>query len=102
VTVLPTASLDQIAWALTSYVVCCAIMMPLTSWLAGRFGIKYVFASFTVASALCGAATSIGELVLFRALQGLAGAGLIPLSQAILLQINPSWQFRHGSRAGAC
>src|SRR5438552_7005946 len=54
-----SASLDQIAWALTSYIVCCAIMMPLTGWLAGRFGIKYVFlasvASFTVASALCGA-----------------------------------------------
>ena len=74
-----SASLDQIAWALTSYIVCCAIMMPLTGWLAGRFGIKYVFlasvASFTVASALCGAATSLGELVLFRALQGLAGPG---------------------------
>ena len=93
-----SASLDQIAWALTSYIVCCAIMMPLTGWLAGRFGIKYVFlvsvASFTVASALCGAATSLGELVLFRALQGLAGAGLILLSQAMLLQINPPE--RHG------
>src|SRR6516165_8804143 len=93
-----SASLDQIAWALTSYIVCSAIMMPLTGWLAGRFGIKYVFlasvASFTVASALCGAATSLGELVLFRALQGLAGAGLIPLSQAMLLQINPPE--RHG------
>ncbi len=93
-----SASLDQIAWALTSYIVCSAIMMPLTGWLAGRFGIKYVFlasvVSFTVASALCGAATSLGELVLFRALQGLAGAGLIPLSQAMLLQINPPE--RHG------
>jgi MFS transporter, DHA2 family, multidrug resistance protein len=93
-----SASLDQIAWALTSYIVCSAIMMPLTGWLAGRFGIKYVFlasvAGFTVASALCGAATSLGELVLFRALQGLAGAGLIPLSQAMLLQINPPE--RHG------
>src|ERR1700737_2203520 len=99
-----SASLDQIAWALTSYIVCCAIMMPLTGWLAGRFGIKYVFlasvASFTVASALCGAATSLGELVLFRAPANpcrarkrtssprlVAGAGLIPLSQAMLLQI---------------
>ena len=93
-----SASLDQIAWALTSYIVCCAIMMPLTGWLAGCFGIRYVFlasvASFTVASALCGAATSLWQLVLFRALQGLAGAGLIPLSQAILLQINPPE--RHG------
>ncbi|HYZ39075.1 MAG TPA: DHA2 family efflux MFS transporter permease subunit [Stellaceae bacterium] len=93
-----SASLDQIAWALTSYIVCAAIMMPLTGWLAGRFGIKYIFLAsvigFTVASALCGAATSLGELVLFRALQGVAGAGLVPLSQATLLQINPPE--RHG------
>ena len=75
-----SASLDQIAWALTSYIVCAAIMMPLTGWLAGRFGIKHIFLisviGFTLASALCGAATSLGELVLFRALQGVAGAGL--------------------------
>src|SRR6266853_1267756 len=88
-----SASLDQVAWALTSYIVCSAIMMPLTGWLAGRFGIKHIFLAsiigFTIASALCGAATSLGELVAFRALQGVAGAGLIPLSQATLLQINP-------------
>ena len=93
-----SASQDQIAWALTSYIVCCAIMMPLTGWLAGRFGIKYIFlasvGAFTVASALCGAAASLGQLVTFRALQGVAGAGLIPLSQATLLQINPPE--RHG------
>ena len=77
-----SASLDQIAWALTSYIVCAAIMMPLSGWLAGQFGIKYVFLAsvigFTLASALCGAAASLPELVLFRALQGMAGAGLIP------------------------
>src|SRR5438034_2195486 len=93
-----SASQDQIAWALTSYIVCAAIMMPLTGWLAGRFGIKYLFlasvAGFTIASALCGAATSLTELVIFRAFQGLAGAGLIPLSQSTLLQINPPE--RHG------
>ena len=93
-----SASQDQIAWALTSYIVCAAVMMPLTGWLAGRFGIKYIFlasvAGFTIASALCGAAATLHELVLFRALQGLAGAGLIPLSQATLLQINPPE--RHG------
>jgi len=93
-----SASLDQIAWALTSYIVCAAIMMPLTGWLAGQFGIKYVFLAsvigFTLASALCGAAASLPELVLFRALQGMAGAGLVPLSQATLLQINPPE--RHG------
>jgi MFS transporter, DHA2 family, multidrug resistance protein len=93
-----SASLDQIAWALTSYIVCAAIMMPLTGWFAGQFGIKYVFLAsvigFTLASALCGAATSLPELVFFRALQGVAGAGLIPLSQATLFQINPPE--RHG------
>ena len=93
-----SASLDQIAWALTSYIVCAAIMMPLTGWLAGRFGIKHIFLisviGFTLASALCGAATNLGDLVLFRASQGVAGAGLIPLSQATLLQINPPE--RHG------
>src|SRR5438045_8878327 len=93
-----SASLEQSAWALTSYIVCAAIMMPLPGWLAGRFGIKYIFLfsviGFTLASALCGAATSLGELVFFRALQGVAGAGLVPLSQATLLQINPPE--RHG------
>ena len=93
-----SASQDQIAWALTSYIVCAAIMMPMTGWLPGRFGIKYVFLfsfiGFTIASALCGAAATLEELVIFRALQGLAGAGLIPLSQATLLRINPPE--RHG------
>jgi len=93
-----SASQDQIAWVLTSYIVCAAIMMPLTGWLAGRFGIKYIFlfsvSGFTIASALCGAATSLEQLVLYRGLQGICGAGLIPLSQATLLQINPPE--RHG------
>src|SRR6516165_11221531 len=88
-----SASQDQIAWVVTSYIVAAAIMTPLTGWLAGRFGIKYIFLvsviGFTIASALCGAPTSLGEFVFFRALQGVAGAGLIPLSQATLLQINP-------------
>src|SRR3954467_13905662 len=88
-----SASQDQIAWVVTSYIVCAAIMMPLTGWLAGRFGIKYVFLisviGFTVASALCGAATSLAELVIFRLLQGVCGAALVPLSQAVLFQINP-------------
>jgi DHA2 family multidrug resistance protein len=93
-----SASQDQSAWVLTSYIVAAAITMPLTGWLAGRFGIKYLFLGsvlgFTVASALCGAATSLGQLVLYRGLQGVCGAGLIPLSQATLLSINPPE--RHG------
>jgi MFS transporter, DHA2 family, multidrug resistance protein len=93
-----SAAQDQIAWVLTSYIVSAAIMMPLTGWLAGRFGIKYVFfvsvIGFTIASALCGSATSLGQLVAYRVLQGICGAALVPLSQSTLLQINPIE--RHG------
>ncbi|MBO0734952.1 MAG: DHA2 family efflux MFS transporter permease subunit [Alphaproteobacteria bacterium] len=93
-----SASLDQISWVLTSYIVAAAITMPLTGWLAGRFGIKHIFllsvGGFTLASALCGSATNLSELVIYRGLQGIFGAGLIPLSQATLLQINPPE--RHG------
>jgi DHA2 family multidrug resistance protein len=88
-----SASQDQIAWVVTSYIVAAAIMTPLTGWLAGRFGIKYVFLisviGFTLASALCGAATSLVQLVVYRLLQGGCGAALVPLSQAVLFQINP-------------
>jgi DHA2 family multidrug resistance protein len=88
-----SASQDQIAWVVTSYIVAAAIMTPLTGWLANRFGIKYVFlisvGGFTVASALCGAAGSLAQLVVYRLLQGVCGAALVPLSQAVLLQINP-------------
>jgi DHA2 family multidrug resistance protein len=88
-----SCSQDQIAWAVTSYIVAAAIMTPLTGWLASRFGIKYVFLisvlGFTVASALCGAATSLLQIVLFRLLQGICGAALVPLSQSVLLHINP-------------
>src|SRR5579863_1026699 len=93
-----SASQDQAAWVLTSYIVAAAIMMPLTGWLAGHFGIKYVFlisvAGFTAASALCGSATSLPQLVLYRILQGICGAALVPLSQSVLFQINPPE--RHG------
>ena len=94
-----SASYDQIAWVVTSYIVAAAIMTPLTGWLAGRFGIKYVFlisvAGFTLASAQCGAATSLAQLVIFRLLQGVCGAALVPLSQAVLLQINPPHRHAH-------
>jgi DHA2 family multidrug resistance protein len=93
-----SAGQDQIAWVLTSYIVAVAIMTPLTGWLAGRLGIKYVFlisvAGFTLASALCGSATSLTQLVIYRLLQGAFGAGLVPLSQSVLMQINPPE--RHG------
>jgi DHA2 family multidrug resistance protein len=87
------ASQDQITWVLTSYIVAAAIMTPLSGWLADRIGRKRLFlisiAGFTVASMLCGVAGSLGEIVGFRLLQGLFGAALIPLSQAVLLDINP-------------
>ncbi|MCV0384307.1 MAG: DHA2 family efflux MFS transporter permease subunit [Erythrobacter sp.] len=92
------ASADQITWVLTSYIVAAAIMTPLAGWLAGRIGRKkLILASivgFTIASGLCGISTSLGELVGFRLLQGLFGAALVPMSQAILLDINPPE--RHG------
>jgi DHA2 family multidrug resistance protein len=93
-----SAAQDQVSWVLTSYIVAVAIMTPLTGWLAGRLGIKYVFlfsvAGFTLASALCGSATSLTQLVVYRLLQGACGAGLVPLSQSVLMQINPPE--RHG------
>ena len=93
-----SASLDQMDWVLTSYIVAAAIMTPLSGWLAGRFGRKRVLVGsvigFTVSSMLCGMALSIDQIVLFRVLQGLSGAGLVPLSQAVLLDINPPE--RHG------
>jgi DHA2 family multidrug resistance protein len=93
-----SASADQITWVLTSYIVAAAIMTPMTGWLAGRYGRKIVFmvsiAGFTFASALCGIAGSLAEIVGFRLLQGVCGAALIPLSQAVLLDIYP--RERHG------
>ncbi|HWB50022.1 MAG TPA: DHA2 family efflux MFS transporter permease subunit [Stellaceae bacterium] len=94
-----SASHEQVAWVLTSYIVSTAIAMPLTGWLAGRLGIKEIFLGsiiiFTAASALCGAAANLPELVAFRILQGFGSAALVPLSQATLLSINPPE--RHGS-----
>jgi DHA2 family multidrug resistance protein len=88
-----SASQDQIDWVLTSYIVAAAIMTPPTGYLAGRFGLKRLFlvsiAGFTLASMLCGMAQSLVEIVLFRVLQGLFGAALVPLSQTVLLNINP-------------
>jgi MFS transporter, DHA2 family, multidrug resistance protein len=88
-----SATQDQIDWVLTSYIVAAAIMTPPTGFLAGRFGLKRLFlvsvAGFTVASMLCGMAQSLIQIVLFRVLQGCFGAALVPLSQTVLLNINP-------------
>ena len=93
-----SATQDQITWVLTSYIIATAIMMPLSGWLAGQFGRKRIFlisiTVFTAASVLCGLAQTLPEMVVFRALQGLGGAALVPMSQAVLLDINPPE--RHG------
>ena len=94
-----SAAQDQIAWVLTSYIAAAAIVTPLTGWITQRFGRRMVLlvsiAGFTVASMFCGVATSLGEMVVFRVAQGIMGAALVPLSQAVLLDINPPE--KHGS-----
>lgn len=88
-----SATQDQIAWVLTSYIVASAIMTPPTGVLAQRFGRKRLFliyiVGFVVTSMLCGAAQTLPEIVFFRLLQGAFGAGFIPLSQALMLDIYP-------------
>ena len=92
-----SATQDEMGWVLTSYIVAAAITIPLTGWLAGQFGRRRVFLIsifvFTVASALCGLAVSLPQIVLFRFLQGVGGAALVPLSQAVLFDINPPKDF---------
>lgn len=87
------AAPDQISWTLTSYMVASAIIMPLTGYFSDRLGRKnyllLCIGGFTFASALCGMANSIATIVLFRLLQGMFGAALVPLSQAILVDIYP-------------
>ncbi len=84
-----SASQDQINWVLTSYIVAAAIMTAPVGWIANRFGRKRIFiicsAGFTVASVMCGLAQDINEMVVFRLLQGVFGAALVPLSQAVML-----------------
>jgi DHA2 family multidrug resistance protein len=97
------ATQEQISWVLTSYIVATAIFMPLTGFLAGRWGRKRLFVvsvvGFTVASMLCGAAQSLEQLVLFRVLKGAFGACLVPLSQSVLLDTWP--RERHGAAMAA-
>jgi DHA2 family multidrug resistance protein len=86
-----SASADQINWVLTSYIVAAAIMTPPSGFLALRFGRKRVLmtaiAGFVIASVLCGLSQSLVEIVVFRLMQGLFGAALVPLSQGILLDV---------------
>jgi DHA2 family multidrug resistance protein len=88
-----SATQDQMTWVLTSYIVAAAIMTPLSGWLAGQIGRRRVFLvsllGFTITSAFCGLAQTLPQIVIARLLQGLCGAALVPMSQAILLDINP-------------
>ena len=88
-----SASLDQISWVLTSYIVAAAVMTAPVGWLADRFGRKKLFivcvGGFTVASLLCALAQNIEQIVAFRLLQGMCGAALVPLSQSVMLDAYP-------------
>ena len=89
-----SASGDQMVWVLTSYMVAGAVMTPLSGWLSLRIGSKLLFQistiAFMLASMLCGAATSLPQIVAFRILQGIAGASLLPLSQALMFDMWPA------------
>jgi len=93
-----SATQDTINWVLTSYIVASAIALPISGWLADRVGRKRLLlisvVVFTAASVACATATSLGEMVLFRALQGVGGAFIVPLAQATLFDINP--REKHG------
>jgi len=93
-----SATQDTINWVLTSYIVASAIALPISGWLADMVGRKRLLlisvAGFTVASVLCATATSLPEMVAFRAFQGVSGAFIVPLAQATLFDINP--REKHG------
>ena len=88
-----SATVDEATWTLTSYLVANAIILPMTGWLAGRFGRKRLLllavTGFTAASFFCGLAPSLPILIIFRVIQCACGGGLQPLSQAILLESFP-------------
>jgi len=92
------ATQEQINWVLTSYIIASAIALPMSGWLADRVGRKRLLlisvVGFTIASTLCAMATSLPEMVVFRALQGVSGAFIVPLAQATLFDINP--REKHG------
>ncbi len=97
------ATVEEGTWVVTSYLVSNAIILPMSGWLANRFGRRRILLScvmgFTVTSLLCGMATSMEALIFFRILQGLTGGGLQPLAQAVLFETFPPKQ--HGSAMAA-
>ena len=97
------ATVDEGTWVVTSYLVSNAIILPMAGWLANRFGRRRMLMAcvggFTLTSLLCGMATSLDTLILFRVLQGLTGGGLQPMSQAVLLETFPPK--KHGTAMAA-
>jgi MFS transporter, DHA2 family, multidrug resistance protein len=91
-----SAGQDEVTWVLTSYLVSNAVIIPMSGWLAKIFGRKrYLLGSlviFTISSILCGAATGLTEIIIFRIIQGAGGGGLQPMSQAILFETFPAEQ----------
>src|SRR5580658_5445775 len=89
-----SATVDDGEWVITSYLAANAVIVPITGWLSARLGRRNYFllsiAVFTLASGACGMATSLPQLILFRVLQGLAGGGLQPSSQGVLLDAFPA------------
>jgi DHA2 family multidrug resistance protein len=96
------ASLDEIGWVVTAYILAMVIVMPLNGWLTARFGRRNFYAAcivlFTVSSFLCGTATELWQLVLFRVLQGIGGGALQPTAQAIMFESYPP-EKRGGAQA---
>ena len=88
-----SATPETINWVLTSYIVASAIAIPITGWLSDRIGRRFLFIAsvigFTVTSVLCAIAQNLPEMVLFRAMQGVSGAFLVPIAQAVMFDINP-------------
>lgn len=86
------ATTETVTWVLTSYIIASAVALPITGWLADRVGARRLFilsvAGFIMSSMLCGMAQNLQEMVLFRALQGVTGAFIAPLSQAFMLDTN--------------
>lgn len=88
-----SATIDQVTWVITSYIVAAAIMTPSVAWLSDRFGLKRVLIvsvlGFTVTSTMCGFAISLNDMVVYRFLQGASGAALIPIGQMVVLSSYP-------------
>ena len=93
------ANTEQIGWVLTSYLISSGIFMPLTGFFTDRLGRKrfmvWSITGFTLASMLCGLATNVDQIVAFRLLQGVAGAGMMPTAQAVMITIYPEEERGH-------